>query len=198
MKNHHNTNDRMPPGWDERRVRRVIDHYENQTPDERVAEIENAAIADGWLRIEEAIKEFNKINQSQLHKLKGQRKLCLLNWRGDDDEGPFDLDYTICLAAQLPAMDQPFRPVLCTISKRLKPAASFPNSKKKLLEILTACVDGTRIDIKKKNRGIAFSGISTAIYPKALDARSLCDALIRLEHSFRNVRDRLESKKSAS
>ena len=29
-----------PPGWDEERVQRVIDYYENQTEDEAVAEDE--------------------------------------------------------------------------------------------------------------------------------------------------------------
>ena len=31
---------RFPPGWDERRVREVIDHYDNQTADEAFAEDE--------------------------------------------------------------------------------------------------------------------------------------------------------------
>ncbi len=33
---------RFPEGWDEQRVRRVIDHYEHQTEDEAVAEDEAA------------------------------------------------------------------------------------------------------------------------------------------------------------
>lgn len=33
---------KFPPGWDENRVRRVLDHYENQTEDEAVAEDEAA------------------------------------------------------------------------------------------------------------------------------------------------------------
>jgi len=32
----------FPPGWDEARVRNVIEHYENQTEDEAVAEAEAA------------------------------------------------------------------------------------------------------------------------------------------------------------
>jgi len=36
---------RFPPGWDEERVRRLIEHYESQTEDEAVAEDE-AAIED--------------------------------------------------------------------------------------------------------------------------------------------------------
>lgn len=33
---------RFPPGWDEARVRRVLEHYENQTEDEAAAEDEAA------------------------------------------------------------------------------------------------------------------------------------------------------------
>jgi hypothetical protein len=33
---------RFPPGWDEQRVRRVLDHYESQTDEEAVAEDEAA------------------------------------------------------------------------------------------------------------------------------------------------------------
>ena len=32
----------FPPGWDEQRVRKVIDHYERQSEDEAVAEDEAA------------------------------------------------------------------------------------------------------------------------------------------------------------
>ena len=38
----------FPPGWDEARVRDVIDYYENQTEDEAVAEDE-AAFADSTM-----------------------------------------------------------------------------------------------------------------------------------------------------
>ena len=31
---------KFPPGWDEERVRRVLDHYERQTEEEAVAEDE--------------------------------------------------------------------------------------------------------------------------------------------------------------
>ena len=37
---------KYPPGWNEKRVRRVIAHYENQTEEEQAAEIE-AAIKAG-------------------------------------------------------------------------------------------------------------------------------------------------------
>jgi hypothetical protein len=33
---------RFPKGWDEQRVRRLLDHYENQSEDEAVAEDEAA------------------------------------------------------------------------------------------------------------------------------------------------------------
>lgn len=33
---------RLPAGWDEKRVRRVVDHYEGQTEEEAVAEDETA------------------------------------------------------------------------------------------------------------------------------------------------------------
>ena len=33
---------RFPPGWDEQRVQRVLDHYESQTDEEGVAEDEAA------------------------------------------------------------------------------------------------------------------------------------------------------------
>ena len=36
------SNDRLPPGWDEARVREVLAHYESQTEDEQFAEIEAA------------------------------------------------------------------------------------------------------------------------------------------------------------
>jgi len=32
----------FPPGWDEKRIRELIAHYENQTADEEFAEIEAA------------------------------------------------------------------------------------------------------------------------------------------------------------
>ena len=38
---------KFPPGWDEKRVRKVLEHYENQTEDEAVAEDEAAYRAEG-------------------------------------------------------------------------------------------------------------------------------------------------------
>lgn len=37
---------RLPPGWDEKRIRRLIEHYESQTEDEAVGEDE-ARLAGG-------------------------------------------------------------------------------------------------------------------------------------------------------
>ena len=34
---------KFPPGWDEKRVQRVMDYYENQTEDETAAEDEAAS-----------------------------------------------------------------------------------------------------------------------------------------------------------
>ncbi len=36
------TQNQFPPGWDETRVKRVLEQYESQTPDEAVAEDEAA------------------------------------------------------------------------------------------------------------------------------------------------------------
>ena len=37
---------KYPPGWNEKRVRKVIAHYENQTEEEQAAEIEAAIKAE--------------------------------------------------------------------------------------------------------------------------------------------------------
>ena len=37
---------KYPPGWDAKRVKEVIDHYEKQTEEEEYAEIEAALKAD--------------------------------------------------------------------------------------------------------------------------------------------------------
>jgi hypothetical protein len=36
----------FPPGWDEKRVKKLIAHYENQTEDEEFADIEAAREAE--------------------------------------------------------------------------------------------------------------------------------------------------------
>jgi len=38
---------KFPPGWDEKRVREVLAHYENQSEDEQFAEIEAARDTEG-------------------------------------------------------------------------------------------------------------------------------------------------------
>jgi hypothetical protein len=40
---------KFPPGWDEKRVRDVLAHYENQSEDEQFAEIEAASEAEGTI-----------------------------------------------------------------------------------------------------------------------------------------------------
>lgn len=40
-------NQKYPPGWDEERVRKLAERYDNQTEDEQVAEHEAAMDADG-------------------------------------------------------------------------------------------------------------------------------------------------------
>lgn len=49
MKNHAKKpkTQKFPPGWDEKRVRKVLAHYENQTEDEAVAEDERAFETEG-------------------------------------------------------------------------------------------------------------------------------------------------------
>ena len=41
----------FPPGWDEKRVHEVLDHYERQTEEEQFAEIEAAHEAEGMTLI---------------------------------------------------------------------------------------------------------------------------------------------------
>jgi hypothetical protein len=44
---------KLPPGWTEERVRKVIEHYENQTEEEQAAEIEAEFAADNvtWVAV---------------------------------------------------------------------------------------------------------------------------------------------------
>jgi hypothetical protein len=46
----------FPPGWDEQRVRKVIDYYEQQTEEELVAEIESALEDQDYVLIEVPIE----------------------------------------------------------------------------------------------------------------------------------------------
>ena len=41
------TDNRLPPGWDEERVRRVLAHYETQTEGEAISEDERAFKGEG-------------------------------------------------------------------------------------------------------------------------------------------------------
>ena len=43
---------RFPPGWDEKRVREVLAHYEDQSEDEEFAEIEAALTTDDITMVE--------------------------------------------------------------------------------------------------------------------------------------------------
>ncbi len=43
---------RFPPGWDEERVHRVLDHYEHQTEEEAMAEDEAAYEQEGQSMME--------------------------------------------------------------------------------------------------------------------------------------------------
>jgi hypothetical protein len=54
MKNHSSavkkspiSKQKLPTGWDEARVRRVLEHYENQSEDEALAEDEGAYLKEG-------------------------------------------------------------------------------------------------------------------------------------------------------
>ena len=49
-----------PPGWDEERVQRVIDYYENQTEDEAVAEAE-AGLQDESVTLMEVPTELGPV-----------------------------------------------------------------------------------------------------------------------------------------
>ncbi|MGD8974337.1 MAG: hypothetical protein PVJ56_13640 [Desulfobacterales bacterium] len=51
---------RFPKGWDEDRVKRVLDHYENQTEDEAVAEDE-AAWEDNRQALSGTLGQWNSI-----------------------------------------------------------------------------------------------------------------------------------------
>lgn len=42
---------KLPPGWDQARIREVLDHYDSQDEDERAEEIEEAWEAKGMTLI---------------------------------------------------------------------------------------------------------------------------------------------------
>ena len=51
MKNHAKSKQRLPRGWTEKKIRAVIDYYDNQSEDEEAAEIEAAYEANGQTRL---------------------------------------------------------------------------------------------------------------------------------------------------
>jgi len=65
--------DKYPAGWDEDRVRRVIDHYERQNQAEAVAEDE-AAFEDENLAVVEIPKELLPAVRTMIAKYEQQRK----------------------------------------------------------------------------------------------------------------------------
>jgi hypothetical protein len=64
---------KYPPGWDEQRVRQVIDHYEQQSEEEAVAEDE-AAFEDEGLAIIEVPKELVPAVREMIAEYEGKKK----------------------------------------------------------------------------------------------------------------------------
>jgi hypothetical protein len=64
----------LPPGWDAKRVRRVLDHYEGQSEEEAAAEDE-AAFEHTELR--EAMRSLSRQNDNS-SQWRGERALALL------------------------------------------------------------------------------------------------------------------------
>jgi len=63
----------FPPGWDERRVRKVIEHYDNQTDEEAAAELEAFDRRANELRrqkLSEIVKERLRLEESLIRGLK--------------------------------------------------------------------------------------------------------------------------------
>jgi hypothetical protein len=54
---------KFPPGWDESRVRKVLEHYEAQGEEEAVAEDEAALDAPGQTLIEVPSKIVSRVRQ---------------------------------------------------------------------------------------------------------------------------------------
>jgi hypothetical protein len=64
---------KFPPGWDEQRVRRVLEHYEQQTEEEAVAEDE-AAFEDAAQTVMEVPRELVPTIRELIAKHKGSRR----------------------------------------------------------------------------------------------------------------------------
>ena len=64
---------KYPPGWDENRVRRVMDHYEQQSDEEAVAEDE-ATLEDEELATVEVPKELVPTVRELIAKWEAKKK----------------------------------------------------------------------------------------------------------------------------
>ena len=64
---------KFPPGWDEKKVRRVLKHYEQQTEEEAVAEDE-AACEDSTQAIMEVPRELVRTIRELIAKHKRSRR----------------------------------------------------------------------------------------------------------------------------
>jgi len=64
---------KFPPGWDEERVRRVLDHYEQQTEEEAVAEDE-ATFEDSTQAVVEVPRELVPAIRELIAKHKESRR----------------------------------------------------------------------------------------------------------------------------
>ena len=64
---------KFPPGWDEQRVRRVLEHYEQQTEEEAVAEDE-AAFEDAAQTVMEVPRELVPTIRELIAKHKGSHR----------------------------------------------------------------------------------------------------------------------------
>ena len=64
---------KFPPGWDEERVRRVLDHYERQTEEEAVAEDE-ATFEDSTQAVVEVPRELVPAIRELIAKHKESRR----------------------------------------------------------------------------------------------------------------------------
>ena len=64
---------KFPPGWDEQRVRRVLEHYGQQTDEQAVAEDE-AAFEDATQTVMEVPRELVPTIRELIAKHKGSRR----------------------------------------------------------------------------------------------------------------------------
>lgn len=64
---------KFPPGWDEQRVRRVLEHYEQQTDEQAVAEDE-AAFEDATQTVMEVPRDLVPTIRELIAKHKGSRR----------------------------------------------------------------------------------------------------------------------------